>query len=69
MYDKLEDKVIKIFKDIEIKFTKNNNEEYQHLGKYSNNKIVRFMNKTICRKALEKKKDLKTMLSHTKLQF
>ena len=69
LYDKLEEKVIQIFQDIEIKLTKNNNEECHHLGKCSNNKIVRFLNRTICRKAFENKKDLKTMLSHTKLGF
>ena len=47
----------------------NDIEDCHHLGKSGNNTIVRLVNWRICKKALEKKKDLNRKLDNAKLGF
>ena len=59
----LEEKVIQIFEGIDLSLIGNDIVDCHHLGKSGKNIIVRFVNRRICKKALENKNDL-----HNKLQ-
>ena len=67
--DMLEEKVIRTFEGIDLSLTANDIEDCQRLGKSGKNTIVRFVNRRICKKALENKKDLNNKLENAKLEF
>ena len=67
--DVLEEKVMQIFEGIDLFLTTNDIEDCHHLGKSGNNTISRFVNRRICKKALENKKDLNNKLDNAKLGF
>ena len=65
----LEKKVIQSFEGIDLSLTANDIEDFHRLGKSGKNTIVRFVNRRICKKALETKKDLNNKLDNAKLGF
>ena len=67
--DMLEEKVIQIFEGIDLSFTVNDTEYCHRLGKSGKNTIVKFVNRRICKKALENKKDFNNKLGNAKLGF
>ena len=67
--DILEEKVIQIFEGIDVSLNANDIEDCHCLGKSGKNNIVRFVNRRICKKALENKKDLNNKLDNAKLGF
>ena len=65
----LEEKLIKFFEGIDIPVTVNDNGDCHRLGKSGNNFIIRLVKRKICKRALEKKKDLNSKLDNAKLGF
>ena len=65
----LEEKVIQIFEGTDLSLIGNDIVDCHHLGKSGKNIIVRFVNRRICKKALENKNDLHNKLDNAKLGF
>ena len=67
--DILEENIIQIFEGIDLSLTANDIEDCHRSGKSGNNTTVRFVNRRICKKGLENKKDLNNKLDNAKLGF
>ena len=67
--DQLEEKVIKIFYQINVKIDKFDIEDCHRMGKSKKTTIVRFVNRKNCKAILEKKLSLNRKLDNEKLGF
>ena len=65
--EQLEQKVIDIFSHLNINISKPDIEDCHGLGK--SNAIVRFVNRKVCKDALEKKFEVNRLIDTTKLGF